>query len=332
VTLGGASAGAASVNLHLVAYGGRDDGLFHAAAGESNSFGAQLTVEESQYQYDALVKRVNCDTAADTLKCLRGVDVKTIAEQNSMQPTPGGANGNPVFMYSNVIDGNFTTDYTYNAINQGKFIKVPTIFGGVTNEGSIFTPSNINSTDDLHNFLKNNWVKLNSSSMAQVDQYYPKAEQFPGKGSYWRAASNAYGEMRYNCPGITLNQRYAALNNDSFKSWHYHWDVLTPGNAASGVGVVHTAESGSIFGTSTGVEGLQNPIIGKYWASFIRASDPNVYKDPSAILWDQYGMDSGKQVKMHFVNDPKQNNLEVVDDGQLGRCAYWAEVGPTISQ
>ena len=129
VTIGGDSAGAASVDLHLSAYGGRDDGLFHAAAAESQSFGAQLTVSESQYQYDALVNRTGCGDASDTLQCLRNLDVAVIAENNIVIPTPGGGGGNPDYMYSNVIDGTFTPDYTYNMYAQGKFIKIPVIFG-----------------------------------------------------------------------------------------------------------------------------------------------------------------------------------------------------------
>jgi len=129
VTIGGDSAGAASVSLHLSAYGGRDDGLFHAAAAESQSFGAQLTVAESQYQYNALINRTGCHSASDTLQCLRNLDVDVIAKNNAKIPTPGGCGGDPVFMYSNVIDGNFTLDYTYNMYAEGRFIKVPVIFG-----------------------------------------------------------------------------------------------------------------------------------------------------------------------------------------------------------
>lgn len=67
VVLGGDSAGAGSIDLHLSAYGGRNDNLFHATAAESQSFGAQFTVEGSQYQYDALIERVGCNLSNDTL-------------------------------------------------------------------------------------------------------------------------------------------------------------------------------------------------------------------------------------------------------------------------
>lgn len=95
-----------------------------------------MTVDESQYQYDGLVKRTGCDTSPDTLKCLRGLDNAVIIKNNQNMPTPGGGGlngGTPVFMYSNVIEGpgGFVEDYTYNAINNGKFVKVPTIFGYV---------------------------------------------------------------------------------------------------------------------------------------------------------------------------------------------------------
>jgi carboxylesterase type B len=101
VTIGGDSAGGASVDLLLTAYGGRDDGLFHAAAAESQSFGTQLTVEESQYQYDGLVQRTGCNSSIDTLECLRSLSTDALQSQNVLLSTPGGAGGNPLYVYSN---------------------------------------------------------------------------------------------------------------------------------------------------------------------------------------------------------------------------------------
>jgi hypothetical protein len=87
-------------------------------------------VEESQYQYDGLVQRTGCSKSKDTLACLRKLDVEVIAKNNINMVTPGGKN-NPVFMYSNVIEGpgGFSEGYTYGAFTAGKFVKVPVIFG-----------------------------------------------------------------------------------------------------------------------------------------------------------------------------------------------------------
>ena len=119
------------MDLHLTAYGGRDDGLFHAAAAESQSFATQLTVEQSQYQYDALVERAGCQAANDTLKCLRDLSVAELQAVNTQIPFPNGTM-TPLFMYSNVVDYDFTPDFTYNLFAQGKFVHVPVIFGHVT--------------------------------------------------------------------------------------------------------------------------------------------------------------------------------------------------------
>ncbi|TVY62708.1 Lipase [Lachnellula suecica] len=326
VTIGGASAGGASVDLHLSAYGGRDDGLFHAAAAESQSFGAQLTVAESQYQYDALVKRVGCDTAPDTLKCLRSAD---IADNNPNVPTPGGSGGDPVFMWSNVIDGNFTPDYTYKLFDQGKFVKVPVIFGDVSNEGTLFTPqgaTNFQNYDDVNAFLKNNYVQLNAAQLAQIDHFYPKAEQFPGQGPYWRTAANAYGEMRYNCPGIFVSYSYPRYGVS--QSWNYHWDYL-PDGANAALGVQHTAESGSVWGTT---DTPLNTAIQSYWMSFIMNKDPNQFKVNGAPAnlptWGTFSQ--GSMQRILFNN--KGVSMENVDATQQVRCAYLTAIGGDVRQ
>ncbi|KUJ10568.1 triacylglycerol lipase-like protein [Mollisia scopiformis] len=327
VTIGGASAGGASVDLHMSAYGGRNDGLFHQAAAESQSFGAQLTVEESQYQYDALAKRVGCNTT-DSLNCLRNVNIETIADNNPNIPTPGGSGGDPVFMYSPVIDGNFTQDYTYNAFAQGKFVKIPSIFGDDTNEGTIFTPTGINTSAQFHAFLKDNFVNLTAANLAQIDNFYPQAGQFPGKGVFWQTAANAYGDMRYICPGINISSMLSSHGVD--KSWNYHWDVLEAGNAASGLGVTHTAESGSIWGSSTAPENALIPTIQGYWTSFIRTGDPNTHKISTAPTWGTFSASSMQRI--HFTNDPANVAMEVVPASQQARCQYLSSIGPSLQQ
>lgn len=219
MTIGGDSAGAASVTLHLTAYGGRDDGLFHAAAAESQSFGPQFTVAESQYQYDSLIERVGCSSANDTLACLRALPASAITLENWNILTPGGGPQPPLFMYSNVIDKTFTVDYTYKLYTEGKFLKVPVIFGDATNEGTIFTFTNISTYDEVNDFLRDQFPLLNETELTIIDSLYPPAETFPGDGALWRTASNAYGEMRYNCPGIYLSTRFDQEGVDG--NWNY---------------------------------------------------------------------------------------------------------------
>lgn len=130
--MGGASAGAASVTLQLAAYGGRNDGLFHATAAESQSFGALRTVSESQYQYDELVTRTNCtfeDTGnKDTLSCLRALDIEVLQKFNIKTKFPN-AKILPIFPYNPTLDYDFIQDYTLKLFEDGHFVFVPAIYG-----------------------------------------------------------------------------------------------------------------------------------------------------------------------------------------------------------
>ncbi|RDW58233.1 carboxylic ester hydrolase-11 [Coleophoma cylindrospora] len=337
VTIGGDSAGGASVDLHLTAYGGRDDGLFHAAVAEAQSFGAQLTVAESQYQYDSLVERVGCSNATNTLKCLRSVDVALLQSKNIYVPTPGGAGGNPVFMYSNVIDGNFTPDYTYNMFATGQFLRVPVIFGDTTNEGTIFAPKNISSVSEMNDFLRNNFVRLTDSQLAKINQFYPKAEQFPDSGPYWRAAANAYGEMRYNCPGIAISTAYDDAGVE--ESWLYHYNVIDPADNASGDGVSHTIEVVAVWGTEYIAKSTPpasyyttnkfiTPVLQGYWTSFIRSKNPNTYRLNGTAEWKRFS----REEKARILFQTNATRMEVVPDDQKARCQYVSGIGASIAQ
>ena len=49
---------------------------------------------------------------------------------------------------------------------------------------------------------------------------YPKSEQFPGKGEYYSALANAYGELAYVCPGLLISEKIA---EGGAPSWNYRY-------------------------------------------------------------------------------------------------------------
>ncbi|KAJ5126440.1 alpha/beta-hydrolase [Penicillium atrosanguineum] len=78
VVVRGSNAGAGFITLLLTAYGGRNDGLFHAIAAGSQSFAATNTINQSQFAYDNLVIRTGCARSTNTLNCLRNLDAGTL--------------------------------------------------------------------------------------------------------------------------------------------------------------------------------------------------------------------------------------------------------------
>ena len=126
--LGGASAGAQSVALMLLAFGETTTNLFHGVIAESQSFPTLFTVPQSQFIYDALVERVSCDNSTDTLQCLRDVDVSILQGNNTNMPLPGRKH-TPDFLYGSILDGKFLVDIPYRLFAEGRFVKVPSVFG-----------------------------------------------------------------------------------------------------------------------------------------------------------------------------------------------------------
>ncbi|KAL1304611.1 hypothetical protein AAFC00_003578 [Neodothiora populina] len=335
VVVGGDSAGAASINLQLTAYGGRDDKLFHATAAESQSFAAVRSVSESQYQYDSLVIKTGCISANDTLACLRGVNA-TIMQQQSYPFAFPGASAAPLYMWGPTLDNDFIKELTYAAYADGKFVQLPAIYGDVTNEGTIFAYRNTSSIAESDGFLKNQFPWFTLKQLAKVNSLYPLAEQFNGSGAYWRQLSNAYGEIRYICPGIFISGIYAKLGIKN--NYNYHWDVIDPTSEASGLGVTHTVELNAIWGPQytkaapasyNTTNAAIGPVVQAYWTSFIRSFDPNTYRLPGTPSWDAWTKNDSYQ-RLYFQTN--NTHMEAVPADQQDRCKYLSSIGVALRQ
>ncbi|KKZ63977.1 cholinesterase [[Emmonsia] crescens] len=339
VTIGGNSGGAASVYYLLSCFGGRSIDTFHAAAAGSPSFGTQLNVQESQYMFDNLVKNTKCK-GKDSLACLRKVDATKMQNLDKRYPLPGGQSP-PLFMYSPTLDGDLITDYTYKLFMSGKFKKVPMIFGSDTNEGTVFVPKTTNSFKESDSFLKNQYPALKKEHFSKLHELYPKTNHvFPGSknhGAYWRQGSNAYGEMRYNCPALVITIA-GSMHGDATKVWNFHYDVEDPPAMKSGIGVSHTADLPAIWGPEHGYgpksymgKGVNAPIVPVmqgYWTSFIRSFDPNKHRAKGSPQWGTVmtAKNNGKGLHQLYVKTGK-TKTRPIDNKLIERCEYLRCVG-----
>ena len=71
--------------------------------------------------------------------------------------------------------------------------------------GTIFTPNDFNTTEDMNSFLLDNFPNLDSSSLSKIETLHPKSTQFPNYTEFFSAAALAYGELQYTCPGIFIS-------------------------------------------------------------------------------------------------------------------------------
>ncbi|KAJ4314018.1 hypothetical protein N0V84_009125 [Fusarium piperis] len=338
VVLGGDSAGAASISLHLSAFGGKDQGLFHAVAAESVSFATMLTVKESLYQYESLTKKLGC-TGKGRLACLRLKTTKEIQKVNSNIPYPGGSQA-PLFMWTPVIDGGLIPDLTYKLFEDGKFIKVPTIVGDDTNGGTIFTPKTASTLAQGEDFLKAQFPYLTADHLDKIGDLYPNQNKTcPNPGCYWRQISDVYGQMRYMCPGIYISS--ALIRYGMPKSWNYLYNVEDPDQMKQGLGVPHTVEVHAIFGPGLGganppasyLEGKKNarviPVIQGYWSSFIRSYDPNKYRHEGSAKWEAW---TDKRKQRIVFEEGGETRMERLSRDVQKKCAYLSSIGADIRQ
>lgn len=149
VTIWGESAGGMSVGCHLTAYGGRDDGLFRAGIMESGGSISYAPSNYTGYQstYDALVSKVNCTNAPDTLQCLREVPF------DQLNSALNGTGGESDYNFSPVIDGDLIRNWGSVQLDRQEFVKVPIIAGTNTDEGTGFGPQGINTTEQFYAYL-----------------------------------------------------------------------------------------------------------------------------------------------------------------------------------
>lgn len=138
----GDSAGAGSIALHLIAFGGAPTNLFAGVFGISPFFPTQLLVSQLEWQFDLFAARVGCNATADPLACLRHQDSTVLQNANQEMPYPGRT-GDSLFPFTPAIDGDLIPDFPYRLFEQGKFVKVPSIFGYVNQLQRFFLLVNI---------------------------------------------------------------------------------------------------------------------------------------------------------------------------------------------
>ncbi|CAG8955333.1 hypothetical protein HYFRA_00011316 [Hymenoscyphus fraxineus] len=337
VVIHGASAGAGSVALHLSAYGGRDDGLIAGAIGQSIFFPTQPQVADLEWQFERYATSVGCAETNDTMSCLRSQDSSSLQTANIASPYPGKS-GAPLFYYTPTIDGSFIQDYPYRLFEEGKFIKVPTLIGGDTDEGSYFG-ANASSPAEVAAFMENNYPKLTSSDTDAINAVYPLMAPLPRHNAYFPSASAAYGEATFTCPGNYISNLSAM--NDQTKIWNYRYDVLSVENVENGLGVPHTFEIPALFGlgntrddVGSSSYGTYNadviPIMMNYFISFIRDLNPNTYKYSAAPVWEDYGDPTLEGRRLLFQTNVTR--MEEIPKEQALRCEFWKGLVITMQQ
>ncbi|KAK0730694.1 Alpha/Beta hydrolase protein [Lasiosphaeris hirsuta] len=341
VVIHGASAGAGSVAMHMVAYGGRNDNLFVGAMAESVFFPAQPFVPELEYQFDRVIRQTGCSKVArpKQIACLRSKDVAALQASNYAQPFPGRSQPPmPLFYWTPCIDGDFLRDLPYTLFRRGSFVDVPVLFGTDTDEGSLFAP-NTATQPEVADFLANNYPKLTPNDTAAILALYsPPLPLLPGHAPWFPTASRAYGEATFTCPSDNVLNHLHAFTELTDSLFVYRYNVLDDDNLALGIGVPHLFEAAAIFGPDNigptaarpsykTYNAPMVPVLMAYWISFVRTLDPNIYRVKDAPKWGVWGEDMER-----LVLETGNVRMESTPQDERARCQFWQGLGDVMEQ
>lgn len=279
----------------MIAYGGRDDGLFRAAISESGSPSTYIpyqTPEKWQPYYDAVVDAANCSSASDTLQCLRSIPTEilvSIFNNSTIIPahTLSGVEG-PQFVQ--VIDGDFIQESATLQLEQGKFVKVPYLIGANTDEGTSFAIRGIDSDEQFREVVSN-WG-LDNATVEILAALYPDIPQIgipaimPGRppagyGKQYKRVAAFQGDVNVHAPRRLAAQAWA---RHEVPVYSYLFNVVNNLNGPY-AGADHGAELPYVFripqSLGRGDHQLMKAqsqlaiLMSRSWVNFVATLDPN---------------------------------------------------------
>lgn len=266
IVLGGASAGAGSVVIHMA--NPDTNGSFVGAAIESAAWPRLQTAQEAHFEYENILRLTGCAGKWDTLGCLREIDTATFQRKTRGKTLAlSGADSAPVYMYGPVLDGDIVRDYTYSVYYNNHENEVPVLVGDTTNEGIVFTPASAGrSLAAADSFVKSQFP-LSTKNLTYFHSH-PHYKPLIDAGNYRSFAAQLYGDIRYVCPNLFLGWTLPSRSKNA-NIWTYHWDVA---------GATHIAETFSVWNGFSGKNNTLAPLqtaLHAYWVSFIIHLDPN---------------------------------------------------------
>ncbi|GAA6022626.1 hypothetical protein JCM10207_003928 [Rhodosporidiobolus poonsookiae] len=220
ILLFGQSAGAISVGVQLMAYGGNITELIYGAIMESGAPGTPFAFDKTSsypaYAFidekgknDLMLGATGCTGASNELECLRSASTTQILSGQSKARKSGG------FPYPPIIDGEFLTDVPSKLFDAGAFAQLPMIVGTNLDEGPYFVSSkshsSLNLTTDaqLTAWLMAQTPGMSATQAADFLRLYPNQQKYgspygTGDVKYlwklFKRASSMFGDIAFEAP------------------------------------------------------------------------------------------------------------------------------------
>ncbi|KAK5116044.1 hypothetical protein LTR85_009326 [Meristemomyces frigidus] len=263
VTIFGESAGAGSVMLHDISYGGTlGTSLFRNSISASPFLAYQYGYKDWQpsQSYYAFASAAGCDArdaylhngSMPIFDCLISKDSATLISAN-VNVSQSGTWGTWAFLP--VTDGRLITERPSKQLLEGRVNGLNHLAGHNALEGASWVPPGIDTIDDFVDYLRVIFPNFSNNDIAKVLLYYPmsnasvnpNAVNYATEGSYGPTTINEstaatgqqqraiaiYGEMTFICPSYWLAEAYSD-NGLGGQGWKYQFSIPNAYHGADG--------------------------------------------------------------------------------------------------
>ncbi|KAJ5001256.1 Lipase 1 [Colletotrichum sp. SAR 10_66] len=296
VTLGGKSAGAHSVGFHYQNPFAEGEKLFHQAIFQSGGPTGRSFPNASEpiivKQYEQFLERVGCQdngVAEDLLACLRKVDVDLIQQTSTALLADYRYNGTHPFQA--VSGAAIIPRLPSETWESGEWNHVPALTSFITDEGSMYAPTNLTTDEQAWGWLSNLYPGLDSSDREAFSRLYPDPQadssspyvDARGQSAQFTRLTAVYGDTSY----ISASQEIASrLSAADIPVWKLHWN--TNNSITPYLGISHGSDVPYAWAEPETQYPEAGKILAGYYASFVVNGDPNTLKASAAAEWSLY--------------------------------------------
>ncbi|XP_050548741.1 esterase E4-like [Daktulosphaira vitifoliae] len=342
VTIAGMSAGAASVNYHMVSP--MSMGLFNKAIGMSGSAHCHWAYSENIVEKTKqLAEFLGCPTyySKDTIKCLRSRPAVAIAESvKNFMPW----RFNPFTVFGPSVEPTGADRFLPDKPENLPIQDVPAIFS-VTQEDGLYPAAELITYDEVLVEMETKWSEI---APFLLDYNYTIADEtrrqeiaqtvksfYFGNNTISAATKDQIVQMlsdrMFKEPVVRFSKHLASKNTSPVYFYEFAYrgrdslsNKYTKSGTSQGLGVAHGDDTMYIIQTKYGrphevIEDAKLiPIMVNVWSSFIKTGNPNINNTTSWLPVSKNPADPLKLVKI-----TQNQTFEPMELPNLGNSAFW---------
>lgn len=302
-----------------------------------------FNAEVHENQFKDFLKEVGCSDdmpESEIFPFLRSLSSNTITDAQIIVFDKW--NPSLRWAFQPVIDGDIISRKPLEALQSGKWNKVPVLTGFNSNEGTMYVDKNMSEASQFRAFWQTLLPQLTSQDLDTIERLYPDPATDPnspyvetreGLGPQYKCIEAAYGHYAYVSP---VRQTAHFVSKNQVPVYMYHWALARTviGRANHADNMYYETYNDAITSLSPAQKELSGTLHA-YITSFITTGDPNALggRYASRPMWEQYQHEAGKVMifgdgNEELIGGGVGTAAKLVDDkwGKVESDFWWSKV------